>query len=347
MASCRNISSVQASAPERIMEAASQSTPQLINLEEVEGAFNFEEGFSRPAWRVISKAIQRKTVETIDLNAAWDEAVRQWLIHLQQDLGGEYQIAESRRFFLLASLELETRKKILSFAEETLTQIREHLQDAVWKPEHGKHAILLFAEDDDYYQYVSYFHRDGIHPTSGGCLIHKDYVHIAVPYEPRYFRQVLTHELTHNCVVHLHLPLWLNEGLAKMFQRAVATRTPPLLDHELRERHLAFWNEQNVQEFWAGISFQKPGDSNHLSYSLAEVIINLLLERRGNWGAFLKQAQWGDGGQTAALECLDVNLGNVMGTFLGEGDWRPRRKAMVALWEARKKAGEGEERKDG
>jgi hypothetical protein len=28
----------------------------------------------------------------------------------------------------------------------------------------------------------------------------------------------------------------------------------------------------------------------------------------------------------------------VMSTFLGEGDWRPRRKAMVTLWEAEKNA---------
>ena len=93
------------------METASQWTPELINLEEVDGAFSFEEGLSRPDWRVISNAIRRRAAEGIDLSAAWDEAVRQWLIQLQRDLGGEYQVAESRRFFLLASVEADTRKK--------------------------------------------------------------------------------------------------------------------------------------------------------------------------------------------------------------------------------------------
>jgi hypothetical protein len=129
---------------------------------------------------------------------------------------------------------------------------------------------------------------------------------------------MLAHELTHNCVVHLPLPLWLNEGLAGMFQRAVATTPHPVLDHELKERHLAFWNPENIQEFWSGVSFQKPGDSNELSYSLAEIVLNLLMEQRRDWSAFLKQARWDDAGQTAAIECLGVDLGNVMSTFLGE-----------------------------
>jgi len=149
---------------------------------------------------------------------------------------------------------------------------------------------------------------------------------------------VLAHELTHNCVVHLKLPLWLNEGLAEMFERTVADARDPVLDYDLKERHLAFWNSETIQEFWSGISFQKPGDSNQLSYSLAQIVLSLLLEKPGDWGSFLKQAQWGDAGQTAAMDCLGTDLGEVMSTFLGEGDWRPRRKAMVALWESNKKA---------
>jgi hypothetical protein len=139
--------------------------------------------------------------------------------------------------------------------------------------------------------------------------------------------------------VHLKLPLWLNEGLAVKFQRAIAGSHRPVLDYELKERHLAFWNPENIQEFWSGVSFQKSGDPNELSYSLAEIMLTLLLEQPGDWGAFLKQAQWGDAGQTAAIECLGTDLGAVMATFLGEGDWRPRRKAMVTLWELSKKAG--------
>jgi hypothetical protein len=320
------------------MEPESKWQPELIDLSQVEGAFSFEEGYHRPDWRVISDAIQHKVAGSPDLDAAWNEAARQWVMRLQSDLGGNYRVEESRRILLLTGLEdRKADEDILAFAERTMEQIRERLGDAAWNSSHGKHVILLFTDDDDYYQYVSYFHRDGIHPTSGGCLIHKGYVHIAAPYKPFGLRQMLAHELTHNCLVHLPLPLWLNEGLAMTFQRAVATAHHPLLDRELKERHLAFWNLENIQEFWAGVSFHKAGDSNELSYSLAEIILNLVLEQRGDWSAFLKQANWGDAGQTAAIECLGVDLGKVMSTFLGDGEWRPRRKAMVTLWDSAKK----------
>jgi hypothetical protein len=312
--------------------------PDLMDLDEVEGAFSFEEGFSRPNWRIISQAIGQRVTGAQDLNVAWTEAARQWLIRLQSDLGGGYHVKVSPQFILLSALQENVSRDILTFAERTLDQIKERLQDAAWKPEYGKHVILLFAEDDDYYQYVSYFHREGDHPTSSGCLISSGgYVHIAAPYQPQWFRPMLAHELTHNCLVHLRLPLWLNEGLAVTFERTVTMSRYPILDGDLKDRHLAFWNAETIQEFWSGVSFRKPGESNALSYSLAEIVLTLLLERGGDWSAFVKEAQWSDAGQTAAIECLDVDLGKVLSTFLGEGDWRPRRKAMVKLWELEKK----------
>lgn len=311
--------------------------PELIDLSQVDGAFSFEEGYSRPDWKVIAEAIQQQAIGPGELEVAWNEAARQWVMQLQSDLGGDYRVEDSPRFILLTTLDAKMAGEILNFAENTWNQICDRLKDAAWNSGHGKHVILLFQEEDDYYQYVSYFHRDGTHPTSGGCLIHKDYVHIAAPYEPFGLRQILAHELTHNCVVHLRLPLWLNEGLAMLFQGTVAMTSRPLVDFELKERHLAFWNPENIQEFWSGISFHRPGDSNELSYNLAEIVLNLLLEKEGDWGTFLKEAQWGDAGQTAAMDYLGTDLGEVMATFLGEGDWRPRRKAMVTLWEANKK----------
>jgi hypothetical protein len=328
------------------MEIEPQWKPELIDLNQLEGAFSFEEGFSRPDWREIARGINQKKTEILDVNAAWDEAVRQWMLHLQSDLGGDYQISESRRFFLLAPLNAEKRTKILDFSETTLTQIRDRLQSAAWNPKHGKHVILLFAEEDDYYQYISYFYREGAHARNGGCLIHKDYVHIAAPYDPGCVHQVLAHELAHNCVVHLQLPTWLNEGLAQTFEHLTPARRGWSLDTDLLDRHLAFWNEKNIQEFWAGISWRKPGDPNELSYSLAEILLHLLAERHGDWGAFVKQADWRDAGQTAALQCLDVDLGKAIATFLGAGDWRPRRKAMVTLWGAEEKQAERKEGPD-
>ena len=310
--------------------------PKLVDLNEVEGAFGFEEGYSRPDWKVISQAIQQKVIGPQELNAAWTEAARQWVMQLRSDLGGDYRVKDSPHFILLTPLNPRITVEILNFAESTLKQIWARLNDAAWTTGNGKHVILLFQDKDDYYQYISYYYREGHYPTSGGCLIRKGYVHIAAPYEPFGLRRTLVHELTHNCVAHLRLPAWLNEGLAMLFERTFAAASRPMIDSELKERHLAFWNPDNIQEFWSGISFHKPGDPNELSYSLSEIMLTLLMERKGDWGAFFKKADWNDAGQTAAVECLGADLGNVAGTFLGEGDWRPRRKAMVALWDANK-----------
>ena len=310
---------------------------QLINLRQIEGAFDYKEGFSRPNWALIAKVMEQ-TISPEDLPNAWAEAALEWLQQLRQELGGEYHVRWSKEFILVSVLEAAAADQFLAFAEATLEQLHAILKDAAWRSGYGKHVILLFSEEDDYYQYVSYFDRDGIHPTSGGCLIHKDYVHIAMPYrDGRSIRRVLVHELVHNSVVHLRLPLWLNEGLAVVLDRAAAVWPQTILDHDLRDRHLAYWNAENIEKFWSGVSFGEAGDSNELSYSLAEIVVNLLLGQSKEFGAFLQQALWEDAGQTAALDVLGVDLGQTAATFLGDGNWRPNRKAMVVCWEPPKR----------
>ena len=315
-------------------DADSMWEPKVLDLGHVQGAFFQREGFSRPDWKIIGRTI-KDTVPPESLGEAWSEAAMQWVLQVRTDLGGNHQVRRSKEFILLAELDSAAANQVLAFAEKTLESIYDVLKGAAWQWGYGKHVILLFADLDDYYQYVAFFWREGVHPASGGCLIRKDYVHIAMPYgNGRNIRQTLAHELAHNSVVHLPLPTWLNEGLAVLFERTAGGPQRTILDGDLRDRHLAFWNSDNIQKFWAGVSFGEPGDSNELSYSLAEIVVNLMMNRPEDFCSFLKLAQWGDGGQTAALDCLGIDLGQVMGTFLGEGNWRPRRKAMVECWKA-------------
>jgi hypothetical protein len=318
-------------------ETESEWRPNLLDLSQVQGAFFEQEGFSHPDWKIIRKAIEQNT-PPMELGNAWTEAAMQWLLQTRADLGGQYCVSCSPEFILLSELDAATNDRILAYAEKTLERIYDALKDAAWRWGYGKHVILLFSDDDDYYQYVSFFHEEGIHPTSGGCLVHKDYVHIAIPYGSGHgLRETLAHELTHNSVVHLRLPLWLNEGLAVLFQRSASDSRNQVLDRDLADRHLAFWNSETIQKFWSGVSFGEPGESNALSYSLAEILVNLLLSQKGEFGNFLKQAARDDAGQTAALDCLGADLGAVARTFLGEGDWRPQRKKMAECWAAAKK----------
>ena len=66
-----------------------------------------------------------------------------------------------------------------------------------------------------------------------------------------------------------------------------------------------------------------------MSYSLGEILVNLLSEKWTDIPEFVKAADWRDGGQDAALSLLNKDLGEVMGGFLGEGNWRPQRKAIA------------------
>jgi hypothetical protein len=327
-------------APRRLtlIELDSTWRPEVLDLAQIQDAFVFAESYSRPDWKVIRQAIE--SVPPEKLAEAWVDAGIQWVQRVGADLGGQYRLRCSDEFILLSALDTATAEQLLIFAERTLERIYSTLKDAAWQWGDGKHVVLLFADADDYYQYVSWFNQDGIHPASGGCLIHKGYVHIAMPYlTGRSIRQSLTHELLHNSVVHLRLPLWLNEGLAVVFDRTAGQRRP-ILDDDLRDRHLAFWNAQNIQKFWAGVSFREPGDSNELSYSLAEIILNLLLSESKEVMAFVKQADWKDAGQKVAVELLGTDLGQTMATFLGEGNWQPDPKVMAEVWGAAEKKDE-------
>lgn len=275
-----------------------------------------------------------------------------WVETLRDDLGGDYFVAQSRQTILLCDQPEDVARWLLQYAGKTVDVIREHLADVAWHGAFGKDLLLVFSDEDDYYQYVSHHCRDGVQAASAGMCIHSGYTHIALPWRDMMdAANAVVHELTHDCLAHLPLPSWLNEGVAMTLQRLVPPPArplgqgdqdtffsaaidwrPPMMWDELAERHFSFWTEENIQSFWAGTSFYESGDANELSYSLAEVFVKLLGER-GNSAmlrGFLQAAHQDDAGQTAAVDILGTDLGEIAATFLG--NWRPQRKAMIQCW---------------
>jgi hypothetical protein len=256
----------------------------------------------------------------------------QWVIRLRDDLGGDYRVSQSTNMILLSALDSDDTHHTINFAERALTAIREQLKHVAWTGSYGKHVLLLFMDDDDYYQYYAHYWRDGIHPASGGVMIAKGYAHMAMPYHGKFvMRESLAHELSHNCLAHLRLPLWLNEGVAVRLQKFVASQPRPILDRELAALHRSHWTETNIQAFWAGTSFQEVSDVRKLSYSLSEILVHLLCNEHNTFLEFICHATYVDGGQTAALDYMGVSLGDVVSEFLGQGNWRPQRKAIAEL----------------
>jgi hypothetical protein len=187
----------------------------------------------------------------------------------------------------------------------------------------------MFARLDEYYRYITYFYPEGEHPMSGGvCLSGEGYVHFAFP-TPDYsgYRSVLAHELTHGCLAHLPIPTWLNEALAMRMEEVVCGSGTFGLDGELYDRHVAHWNADSIQAFWTGESWEIPGDSFELSYSLAQLLWRKIEVDLGasheRVVRFIADAQSKDGGEAACQAVLDTSLGDLVTDFLGEGEWKP------------------------
>jgi hypothetical protein len=273
----------------------------------------------------------RQNVPKEEMVAAWEYLAFRWLKELQRDWGGDCRIYTSRCFYCLSDVGGATTRILLDYAESTVETIRNGLGRTAWSGFHGKHVLLLFADPDDYFAYISHYHAEGTHMLSAGIFVRRGYAHIALPYGDTLSAQhTLAHELAHNLVCHLPIPLWLNEGLAVTIEKRM-TRRPFVMDRELAERHRNHWNETNIQSFWAGRTYDEPGDGSQLSYSLGEILVALLSEQGPAFAEFVRAADWRDAGQDAAVNFLGQGLEEVVSGFLGPGDWRPQRKTIKEL----------------
>lgn len=329
--------------------------PRLINGELMASAWHAENGFHRVDWTIVRNWIEASLLPT-DWDEAWNEAALLWVEKLRADLGGGYQALVSRQNILLCDHPFETARWLSEYAGRAASTIKDYLGQTAWSGAFGKDVMLIFTELDDYDHYVAPHLAEGENPASGGMCLASGYTHIALPWTDQTdAANTIIHELTHDCLAHLPLPHWLNEAVAVTLERAIGAPRrqadegdqsavygasigwrPPMMWDELAERHFAFWNEQNIQTFWAGTSFHIPGESNELSYSLAEVFMKLLSERTTleYFRTFLETARQDDAGQTAAIDIMGVELGDIAATFLGEGNWRPQRTAMISCWKA-------------
>jgi hypothetical protein len=194
---------------------------------------------------------------------------------------------------------------------------------------YGKHVVLMFGTLEVYYEYISYFYGEGQHPMSGGvCLSGDGYRHFAFPTTDfSSYRTVLIHELTHGCLAHLPIPLWINEALAMRMEQVLGDPGTYSLGQEDFERHFDYWNADSIQQFWSGESWEIPGDSFELSYSLARLLwrkieIDIGASRKAILN-FIGTASAEDGGEAACKASFGISLGDLAKGFLGNGDWTP------------------------
>lgn len=251
--------------------------------------------------------------------AAWIKLERAWLVHMQASLGSSYNLQETEDAFLLSSLRPSIATATLSFVSRTLRRVVQILDGIADVPEFGKDILLVFDDSETYYRYAAhYYQADGEFSTSGGMFINAGCGHFATfNSDLQTLEPVIAHELTHSCVSHLPIPAWLNEGLAvNTEQRICPPGSPMYTPLQMHAKHLAFWGESEIQEFWIGKSFLRTDDGNMLSYDLARILISQMSEDWQGFRAFVLNADRVDAGASAAAEHLHLDLGIAVASIL-------------------------------
>jgi hypothetical protein len=284
-------------------------------------------GVCRPDWEAISRVVE--SLSQADWSLAWAGVARQWVNNLSREAGEAYRVFETDNFLIMTSAPDRIAQDACKSYESALKQIVSSLQPAAATPSF-KQVVLMFADLDQYYGYIAQFYPEGEHPMSGGvCLTESGYVHFAFPtLDYSSYRTVLVHELTHGCLAHLPIPVWLNEGLAMQMEQAICGTQVFTMDADKLERHFAHWNAMSIQDFWTGESWNIPGDSFELSYNLAQVIWRKLqtdfASSREQVIGFVASASAEDAGEAAFQSLFNRSLEQVVAGFLGKGDWKPK-----------------------
>ena len=243
--------------------------------------------------------------------AAWEACERAWLVHLQHALGPAYSLREAGDALLLSSLEANVARATLEFMTKTESRILRVLDGVARKIEWGKTILVVFDDGDAYYRYVSHFYPEsGEFAMSGGMYINAGCGHfVTVKNDLRAIEPVIVHELVHGLVSHLPMPAWLNEGLAVNTEQRLSPSPRLFSPHQMHAKHLAFWGNGEMQEFWSGKSFLRSDDGNMLSYDLARIFVEQFSSDWPSFSAFVNAATLADAGSEAARLHLEIDLG--------------------------------------
>lgn len=278
----------------------------------------FVDGLPTPDWNAVN-AWAGQHAAPHDQAAAWAAGERAWLAHLRAALGGAFYVTERGDALLLSSLEPNLANATLDFMNKTQQRILRVLDGVAQVAQSGSDILIVFDGDDRYYSYVSRYYADaGEFAFSSGMYINHGCGHFVTKQADLLTIQpVIAHEMTHSCLAHLPIPAWLNEGIAVNTEQRLCPSPQGLFTpHQMHEKHLRFWGEEEIQQFWSGQSFLRGDEGNLLSYDLARIMVDQFSSDWDTFRHFVLAANLADGGAAAAQECLGVELGSVATALL-------------------------------
>lgn len=286
-------------------------------------------------WDSIDAALP-SGLQASEQDALRTAAAGHWLLALGHALDADleppagYRVRASEDFLLLSALPDRPARVFLEFCQGVRRWILRNLGEIGGVRRDGKHVVMVFEDEDDYYRYISHYYPDeGEFALSSGMFVHAGYGHFALPAgDMENMQPVIAHELTHCLVSHLPIPAWLNEGLATnteaaLFPQRFQPSNQLWSPAEMAAKHAAFWNAQTIQEFWSGKSFLRTDDGNLLSYDLARRITGRAAMTEDRFRAFVLAAQRDDAGLSAQHH-LGFALPDLVSGMLGPGEWTPQ-----------------------
>lgn len=286
------------------------------------------QGYPMPDWDGIAGIVEA-TNPPDAWHDAWCDIARHWMEKVRGRLGGGYALRESKNFFFVSTAGKEKTVEVLQFLERIHERIQQTIPALLPEALYGKCPVIAFADENDFYDYVSgYFDDGGEFGAMGGVYLNRGYGHFALP-SPELDRYVavMSHELCHAFLTHLPLPLWLDEAITQGVEHSITGAQPYVLDREMVRRHRDYWDATLLQSFWTGESFYFPDDGQELSYHLARFVLHSLHQGgntpREEMDRFFLSATHEDAGQAAALEVFGITLGECLEPLLGQGDWEP------------------------
>lgn len=252
-----------------------------------------ENGIAHPDWNKVYEWIDSLPDEL--QNETYLNCERTWLEWLRASIGLRYRLYESDVAFLLTAQPPRLAQVKLAYLGTTLRRIERVLEEVAHPNPVGKEILIAFEDDEDYYRYVAAFYAEkGDYAMSAGMHLNAGCGHFAThgvkldDLEP-----TIVHEMTHSCLSHLPLPLWLNEGMAVTVERVFTPYSEhPAHAAEIRRKHLAFWTPDLIQDFWRGRSYDRTHDGRDLSYDLGRVLVDALSKDWPAFKRFVLDAKW-------------------------------------------------------
>ena len=308
-------------APEEVSAVDAVAFPVRAHLGDVNG-FAMLDWRAAAAWLRTIADERARAAARVDLHRAWLE-------HLRDSLGETFWLHESDDALVLSSLEPAVAGALSRYVSGARKRIAGTLGALVRFPPGFKSVVLVLDDEDAYYRYVSMVYpAEGEFALSGGMFIDAGCPHFVVRRaELSAIEPVIAHELTHSALSHLRLPRWLDEGLAVNTEHRIAGAHRGLhTPRQLHAKHLQFWNDETIQQFWSGESFFRTDDGNMLSYDLARIMVAQMGRAWPPFERFATDAARADAGASAAREHMELDLGAYVSLMFEREPseaWRP------------------------